>query len=139
MKSEIETKNKRPPIKSFKDLIVYQNLYKVMVMVLTQIIPKLPKEEKYDLADQMRRAYKSPPALLAEGFAKRYQKRQWQKYLNDCIGENNEMINHLSVCIDVYHQYVDVQICKTALEIYNIANKQTYKLLQSWQNFHDKY
>jgi len=87
---------------SFRDLRVYQNLYKAMVIVLTRIIPKLPEEEKYDLKDQMRRACKAAPALVAEGYAKKNHRRQWQKYLDDAIGECNEMIHHLSVAIDVY-------------------------------------
>ena len=42
--------------RSFLDLIVYQNLYKTMITVLTKVVTKLPKEEKFDLASQMRRA-----------------------------------------------------------------------------------
>lgn len=83
-----------------------------MIIVLTKIIPTLPKEERFDLADQMRRASKAGPALLAEGFAKRFQKRQWQKYLNDTIGEANEMIHHLSVCVDVYSKNVNIKLCE---------------------------
>jgi len=59
-------------IKSFHNLIVYQNLYRAMVLVLTKVLPNLPKEEQFDLKDQMRRACKAGPALIAEGFAKRY-------------------------------------------------------------------
>jgi four helix bundle protein len=95
------------PVKSYRDLRVYQNLYRAQILVLTKIIPNLPKEEKYDLGDQMRRACKAGPALIAEGFAKRYQKKNWQKYISDTTGECNEMINHLSVSIDVYSDYVD--------------------------------
>ena len=47
-------------IKSFRDLIVYQNLYETMKVVLNEVVPKLPKEEKYDLADQMRRTARLP-------------------------------------------------------------------------------
>lgn len=130
--------NNNHPIKSFQDLNVYKNLYRAMILVHTKIIPNLPKEEKYDLADQMRRASKAAPALLAEGFAKRFQTRQWMKYLNDTIGECNEMINHISVCIDLYSYYVNSAICKEILEIYNIGCKQLTKLGQSWQNYHDK-
>lgn len=130
------SKNKKS-IKSFQDLIVYQNLYKAMVLVHTKIMPSLPKEERFDLIDQMRRASKAPPALIAEGFAKRYQKRQWKKYINDTIGECNEMINHLSVCIDIYEKYVDVGLCKKAIDIYDISCKQLTKLGQTWQNYHD--
>lgn len=127
----------RKPIKSFRDLKVYQNLYKAIVLVHTKIVPSLPKEEKFDLGDQMKRASKGAPALIAEGFAKRYQIRQWKKYLNDTVGECNEMIHHLSVCIDVYSQYVDVEICKEVIDIYDISCKQLTKLGQTWQNYHD--
>lgn len=134
--SRMENSKNYKPIKSFRDLIVYQNLYKAMVLIHTKIIPSLPKEEKFDLVDQMRRASKAAPALIAEGFAKRYQKRQWQKYINDTIGECNEMIHHLSICIDVYNRYTDVELCKKVIDIYDITCKQLTKLGQSWQDYH---
>jgi len=95
-------------------------------------------EEKYDLAGQMRRACKAPPALIAEGFAKRYQKRNWQKYIEDTVGECNEMINHLSVCIDVYSNYVDKKLCAEIIDIYDKSCGQLYNLKKSWRNFHEK-
>jgi len=124
------------PIKSYRDLRIYQNLYQAMILVLTKIIPNLPKEEKYDLADQMRRACKAGPALIAEGFAKRYQKKNWQKYIDDTVGECNEMINHLSVCIDVYLKYIDVELCKRVIDIYDKTCGQLYNLRKSWKDFH---
>ena len=123
-------------IKSYRDLRVYQNLYKAMLIVLVKIVPKLPREEKYDLADQMRRACKASPAILAEGFAKRYQKKNWQKYINDTTGECNEMIHHLSVCIDVYSKYVEAAICKEVIDIYDKSCGQLYNLKKAWQDFH---
>lgn len=70
-----DIKNDTNSIKGFRDLKVYQNLYKVILVVLKKIIPSLPKEEQFDLAGQMRRACKAAPALISEGFAKRYQKK----------------------------------------------------------------
>lgn len=107
-----------------------------MVIVLTQIIPRLPKEEKYDLVDQMRRCCKAGPALLAEGFAKRYQKRNWRKYLDDTMGECNEMMHHLSVCVNVYSKYVDEKTCDELIKIYDKSNGQMYRLKESWKDFH---
>jgi len=130
--------NNYKPIKNFKDLYVYQNLYKAMVIVHKQIVPNLPKEEKFDLAGQMKRASKSAPALIAEGFSKRYQKKYWHRYLEDSMGEANEMIHHLSVCIDIYPQYVDVKLCKEVVDLYDISCRQLSKLDQSWQDFHKK-
>ncbi len=131
---EIENKT----IKTFQDLRAYQNLYKAMIMVMKEITPKLPREEKFDLSDQMRRACKAGPALIAEGFAKRYQKRNWQKYIDDAIGESNEMVNHLSVCMDIYPNFVDITLCKTAIGLYDIASRQLYKLRESWRDFHER-
>ncbi|MCX6704806.1 MAG: four helix bundle protein [Candidatus Woesebacteria bacterium] len=125
-------------IKSFQDLIVYQNLYRAMVLVHTKVLTTLPKEEKFDLVDQMSRASKAGPALLAEGFAKRYQIRQWRKYLNDTIGECNEMIHHLSVCIDIYGKFVNVELCKEIIDLYDKSCRQITKLGQSWKDYHDK-
>ena len=133
----MENGETKKPIRSFQDLEVYQNLYKAMVTVLTRIVPSLPREERYDLGDQMRRACKAPPALLAEGFAKRYQKRNWRKYLEDAIGECSEMINHLSVCRDVYARHVSQDVCQDMILVYDIASKQLYRLKERWQNFHD--
>jgi len=125
-------------IKSFRDLRVYQSLYSAMTIVLTKIIPTLPKEEKYDLVDQMRRCCKACPALLAEGFAKRFQKINWQKYLNDTIGEANEMIHHLSVCIDIYPKNVDVNLCKETINTYDICCRQLTSLKKAWITYHER-
>jgi four helix bundle protein len=130
--------SKNTTIKSFRDLHVYQNLYKAMVMVLTKVLPQLPNEEKFDLKDQMRRACKSGPALIAEGFAKRYQKKNWQKYIDDTIGECNEMIHHLSVCIDVYSKFVDKNLCQELINIYDRSCKQLTNLKKSWRDFHEQ-
>lgn len=122
------------PIKSYKDLIVYQSLYQAMVKVLTKIIPRLPREEKYDLVDQMRRACKSAPAQLAEGYAKKNYPRSWKKYIDDAIGESNEMIHHLNVCVDVYAKFVPKELCEELINIYNIIGKQLYNLGKNWVN-----
>ena len=109
-----------------------------MVLVHTKVLMVLPKEEKFDLVDQMSRASKAGPALLAEGFAKRYQIRQWRKYLNDTIGESNEMIHHLSVCIDLYGKFVDINLCKEIIDLYDKSCRQITKLGQAWKDYHDK-
>lgn len=135
----MEDGKRKAVIKSFQDLEVYQRLYKAMLIVLQDIVPKLPEEEKYDLKDQLRRCCKSAPALVAEGFAKRYQPRNWKKYLEDAMGECNEMIHHLSVCRDIYPKYVDSKLVEELISIYDISNRQLYRLHESWKDFHKKY
>jgi four helix bundle protein len=125
------------PIRSFQDLVVYQNLYKAMLVVHKEIIPNLPPEEKDDLCSQMRRASKAPPALLAEGFAKRYKEKHWKKYLEDSQGEANEMIHHLSICIDLYPTFISTETCRQLIETYDIACKQLTNIIKKWKNYHE--
>lgn len=135
----MESKQEKKGIKSFQDLEVYQRLYRLMIIVLKDVVPKLPDEEKYDLKDQLRRCCKGAPSLVAEGFAKRYQPKAWKKYLEDAMGECNEMIHHLSVCKDIYPQYVPKELCEQLIKEYDISNRQLYRLHESWQDFHQKY
>lgn len=125
-------------INNFQDLIVYQNLYDAMLRVHKEIVINLPGEEKYDLADQLKRASKAAPSLIAEGFAKRYQKLQWNRYITDSIGECNEMIHHLSTCIDLYEKQLNRDECRDLISIYTITCKQLTMLGKSWNNYHNK-
>ncbi len=53
----------------FEILKVWQKAHQLMLEIHKRLIPLLPKEEKYDLADQVRRSSKSVPANIAEGAA----------------------------------------------------------------------
>jgi len=124
-------------IKSFKDLEVYQNTYNTSIIVLTKLIPKLPKEERFDLVDQLRRSCKAIPRLIAEGYAKKHYKAQFKKYLDDAMGECNETVVSLSHCKDVYGQYIDKNFCDSLIDIYDKSGRQLYNLRKAWRNFHD--
>lgn len=125
-------------IKSFLDLEVYQTSYKASLTVNQKIVPKLPDEEKYDLKDQLRRASKAIPRLIAEGYAKKSQKRGFQKYLEDALAENNEVIVCLSHAKDLYPKYVEVRLCEELIETYNTIGKQLYRLSETWTTFSRK-
>ena len=56
-------------IKSYKDLLVWQKSMN-LAKSLYEIVQKLPKEEKYALSDQLRRASVSIPSNIAEGFGR---------------------------------------------------------------------
>lgn len=122
-------------IASFKDLEVYQNSYNVMLVVMKQIVPKLPDCEEYDLKNQLSRSCKAIARLIAEGYAKRHQKAGFQKYIDDAMGECNEMIVSLSQAKDIYTDYIDLKLCNGLVDIYDKTGRQLYKLGNSWTNF----
>ncbi len=127
--------NNKKKIVSFEDLAVYQNSYSAMLDVMAKILPNLPESEKFDLVDQLRRACKAIPRLIAEGYAKRHQKMGFQKYLDDAMSESNEMIVSLKQIKALYPSYVSVKLCNDLVEVYDKTGRQLYKLRESWSNF----
>ena len=126
----------RKPIKSYKDLDVYQNAYNAAIIVMKEIIPKLPESEKYDLKDQLSRSCKAVPRLIAEGYAKKHQKAGFQKYLADAMAESNETNVGLSQVNDLYLiDKKDKELCEKLIDDYDKIGRQLYKLNQAWQNF----
>lgn len=125
-------------IKTFHDMDVYQNAYEAMLCVFEKILPKLPKEEEYDLKDQLRRSVKAVPRLIAEGHSKRHQKKGFQKYLDDAMAESNETIVSISQARDLYSLHVDSKICTELIDIYDKISRQLYKLSSAWTKFSKK-
>jgi four helix bundle protein len=128
-----KTNNK--PIKSFDDLWVYNESYNATFIIFSEILPKLPPEEKFDLKDQIRRACKAVPRLIAEGYAKRHQKAGFQKYLDDANAESNELIVCFRQCKDFYSDFVDVDTCEKLIEIYTKCSKGICSLSKTWVSF----
>src|SRR4030042_1507002 len=106
-------------ITSFKDLEVYQLAYQLCIEIMKEILPKFPESEKYDLKDQLGRSTKAIPRLIAEGYAKRHQKRGFQKYIDDAMAECNETIVSLSHCRDIYYKNIDKEFLNTLVELYD--------------------
>ncbi|MBU4142926.1 hypothetical protein KJ590_02905, partial [Patescibacteria group bacterium] len=56
----------------------------------------------------------------------------------NAIGEINEMIHHLNVCLDVYSDYVNKKDVEDAFRLYEISARQCYRLKEVWRDFHEK-
>ena len=120
-------------ITSFRNLEVYQNTYKAMLLVMKEIVPQLPDSEKYDLRDQLSRSSKAIPRLIAEGYGKRHQRQGFQKYLDDAIGECNETIVSLEQVKDIYK--IKMQLCDKLIDLYDKSGRQLYNLSTAWNKF----
>jgi len=128
----VEAKQK---ITSYRDLEVFRNTYSLMLSIMKDVLPRLPESEKYDLRDQMSRACKSIPRLIAEGYAKRHQKAGFQKYIDDAMGECNEMMVSLTQCRDLYPSAIDIKQYNDMIDKYDKSGRQLYKLSIAWTKF----
>jgi four helix bundle protein len=74
---------------SFKDLVVYQKAFAVAQRVF-ELTKRFPREERYSLTDQFRRASRSIGGQIAEAWGKRRYERHFVSKLTDADAEQLE-------------------------------------------------
>ena len=75
--------------RDFKETTVYRKAFEVSMEIY--FVSKLfPKEERYSLTDQIRRASRSVCANLAEAYRKRQYPAHFLSKISDCDAENSE-------------------------------------------------
>ena len=112
-------------MKTFEDLEVFKRAYRVS-LELHKASLQFPRIERFALADQIRRASKSVPGNIAEGFGKqRGSTAEFKRYLLMAVGSSDEMQVWLKYCADL--DYIDREICEAWRDEY----RQIARMLQS--------
>lgn len=81
--------------KGLEKLLVWRKSMEFAVTICRTVVPTFPPEEKYALADQLRRAAQSIPANIAEGYGRYY----YQENIRFCYvsrGSISEVFSHLN-------------------------------------------
>jgi len=84
---------------SYKDLEIYQLGHRLAVEV-HRVSLALPKFELYEQGCQLRRAAKSVPANIVEGFGRRRYKGEFIRFLTYAHASCSETIEHLEILIE---------------------------------------
>ena len=119
-------------IQSFLDLDVYKESFQLSIEI-DDLLKGFPPEEKFLLVDQMKRASRSIPSLIAEGYAKRESQKEFKKFLRDALAEANEMMNHLAFAKS--RKYIDFAKANNLINRYAILGKKLHNLREKWINF----
>ena len=98
---------------SFKDLIVWQKSYK-LVLEIYKITKDFPKSETYGLSQQMRKSAVSIPSNIAEGYGRKH-KAEYNQFLSIAYGSLLELETQFLIAKDL--RYVsESQIGETLLK-----------------------
>lgn len=119
-------------IKSFRDLEVYRESYD-LALIVNRNVNKLPLFERHDLGMQLRKASKSVPANIAEGWAKRRFDKQFKVHLDSAIGSSNEMEVHVSLAKDLGFWKTD--FCEDLINRYLLLGGKLTNLRNNWKTF----
>ena len=121
----------RTRTQGFRDLDVYQRSF-ALVRPIYDLLDSWPPIERYDLASQIRRAAKSIPANIGEGYALRTDApRLFCKHLRIAYGSAVEMQIHFDLALEL--GYVSEEVHRRFLNEYEVLGKMLYRLWQHWR------
>jgi four helix bundle protein len=119
-------------IKTYKDLNVFREAYQLALDV-SRATRAFPGHEHFELARQLRRAARSIPANIVEGWAKRASAPEFKRYLQVAIGSCDECKLWLEMSRDEGHlssgQYEELA------NRFNIVGAMLKSLWKPWKTF----
>jgi len=130
MEGGVERPGTRKPIKGFRDLEVFQRSLGLLKPV-HDLVLAFPEHERFDLANQMRRASKSIPTNIAEGYARRHSAKVFRQHLEVALGSANEMEAHFEVACAL--GYVTGEQRDHFVEEFAIVARQLRRLIANWR------
>jgi four helix bundle protein len=86
-------------LKNFKELNVWQRAYQLCLEIY-KITKDFPREERYGLTSQIRRAAVSIPSNIAEGYGRKT-RREYIQALYVAYGSNCELDTQILLCGDL--------------------------------------
>jgi len=116
---------------TYKNLDVFKRSYELALKIHSLSL-KLPKELQYDLADQLRRASRSIPSNIAEGYSRNKSLRDKINFLKSALGSNEEMLFNLKFLKDV--RLISSTEFQELYKEYIICGKQLTKLIKTLQS-----
>jgi four helix bundle protein len=102
-------------------------------MEVFRFTARFPEEERYALADQMRRSSRSVCGNIVEGFAKRRYEAIFKNSLNDSLGESEETKLWLDFTFDC--GYIQADEHKMLIIGYKQVSSMLLTFMTRWRSF----
>ena len=110
--------------KSFKDLVVWQKSYR-LVLEIYKKTKLFPKSENYGLSQQMRKAAVSIPSNIAEGYGRKH-RAEYNQFLSVAYGSLLELETQYLLAIDLEYasknQSVEELLKEVGAMLYRMLN-----------------
>ena len=112
--------------KSFKDLIVWQKSYN-LVLEIYKMTKEFPKMEIYGLSQQMRRAAVSIPSNIAEGYGRKH-KAEYNQFLSIAYGSLLELETQFLLAKDLKYTIESQAIERLLKEVGSMLYRMLYPI-----------
>ena len=118
-------------MRTYRDLEVFRESYSAALEV-SRLARSLPAFEQYELGRQLRKAARSIPANVVEGWGKRASAAEFKRYLQISIGSCDEVRMWLCLCRD--EKYVRDLDSQGLVERYNRIGAMLQGLWKQWRS-----
>ena len=119
-------------MQSYKDFEIYKRSYDIALRI-HKLTLKFPKIEKHEISSQMRRASKSIPLNIGEGYGRRKSSDDFKRFLTMSIGSCDEMKILIEFTKDL--GYINKEIYNELHGEYEQIGKMLYRMHQNWQKY----
>jgi four helix bundle protein len=117
-------------LKNFKELKVWQKSYQVCLEIY-KITAKFPKEERFGLTSQIRRAAVSVPSNIAEGYGRRTTP-DYIRSLYIAYGSNCELETQILLSADI--GYISAALLQRIEDAIQEVERMLKALIKSLEN-----
>jgi len=126
------------PVRSFRDLEVYQKTSQASSDVMRKITPKITG--KYPMTDKMSQCLLTIPNLIAEAHSRRFEdEKAGLKLLDESMAECNKMVVYLEQVRDIYGGEVDRGVGEELIKTYIYSREKIFRLSKSWKRFQEEH
>jgi len=138
----------RKPVRSFRDLEVYQRALEMAVVVAKEIYPHLATAGTgraaksgvgtgaYPFLSEMLTTSLDIPRLIAEAHSVRFESQlQGIALLEKAMGACNKMVVYIEQVRDIYPEQVKSPLCEDLIKKYVVNRTRIFHLQKTWQRW----
>ena len=125
----------RKPVRSFRDLEIYQKTLECSVLIVKDLVPAL-KKLKYSFEENMVNCCMSVPLFIGEAHSLRFANFEGGiTLLEKSMAGCNKMIVYLEQMKGVYGAKVEVDLIDSLIARYAESRTKSFHLEKSWKRF----
>jgi len=125
----------RKPIRSFRDLEVYQRANEAATEIITKIIPLLG-EGNSPVKEKLIECCLKIPEAIAIAHSHRFEKGDESNFLEDALEGCNKAVVYLEQARDIYIKDIEGRaVCEDLIKRYILGRRKIFNLYKAWQKF----
>ncbi|MFY9462054.1 MAG: hypothetical protein WAP51_02540 [Candidatus Sungiibacteriota bacterium] len=129
----------RKPVRTFRDLEIYQKTIECAVLISKNIAPTLIKL-KYPYSERLADCALSVPLFIAESHSLRFADfALGVGYLEKAMAASNKMVVYLEHAKGLYGSKLDQSLIEDIIGRYAVCRVKMFHLEKSWKRFRSEY